>query len=83
MSGFLINLLQGGSAYNIKKQNGSAAINPATNDETGLKNFQPIAEDILRNDGSGYSIYRYHHSSDHAQKYYDLVVINLVEPAED
>lgn len=83
MSDFLLNLLQGDAAYTVKKKNGSATINPATNDEIGLKKFQPIAENILRNDGSGYSIYRYHHSSDHAQKYYDLVVINLVEPAED
>ena len=74
--GFLDDLLDGGPDYRVSLDLGGAIFGPAGDSQAERAAFHAVAQRIIANDGLGYQVKRKHRSSDRADGYYDLIVIN-------
>lgn len=73
---YLHDLLAGGSGYKVKLTSGGATFSPVDGSEEALRRFQPVAAEIIQNEGDGYEIFgRPHRSSDRPGNFIDLLAI--------
>jgi len=80
MSAIIDALKANSDDFNFEENGRGVAFRPLDNSEESLKLFQHIAEELIDNEGDGYTIHPApHRTSDHAVDYVDLVVVQLDE----
>jgi hypothetical protein len=73
---YLDDLLAGGPGYSVKPTSGGATFKPVDGSDEALRRFQPVAAEIIENEGDDYEIFgRPHRSSDRPGNFIDLLVI--------
>jgi hypothetical protein len=74
---FIDELLESGGHFIIERIEGGATLKPASPSDTDLRSFQAVVARVREHAGHGYRIFREHASSEHAEEYVDLVIVQM------